>query len=409
MFFSNAALRRQRRDARQWLELAAKIVHFRRDLLEVGALDAIDRAVKLVVERLADSGPGAAEALAAASAELEKVLRVHGGTFYPRSFWAENTEMILVAAILALGIRAYFLQPFKIPTNSMYPTYNGMTFEIHNASHPAPNALMQGFRFLVRGASSYAVTASGSGEIVIPVMSDGHRYRPIGRQAKGRKWFILPTTLAEYPILVGNSQSFIRLPPDFSYDKVVRQAFEGPAARLSFEKGYGWVLRTGRQAQSGQTILSFEILSGDALFVDRFSYHFRPPRVGEPFVFQTDNIPGIEPQNRNKYYIKRLVGEGGDILAVHPPTLYRNGQPADASKVFIRNQQKEGEYEGYTNASLLAAGQTLTVPPRHYFAMGDNSDESSDSRFWGPVPEREVIGRAVFIYYPFTKHWGPSH
>jgi signal peptidase I len=55
---------------------------------------------------------------------------------------------------------------------------------------------------------------------------------------------------------------------------------------------------------------------------------------------------------------------------------------------------------------LRSAEDPYTVPPRHYFAMGDNSYHSSDSRDWGPVPQQNIMGRGVFVYWPFGPHWG---
>jgi signal peptidase I len=71
-------------------------------------------------------------------------------------------------------------------------------------------------------------------------------------------------------------------------------------------------------------------------------------------------------------------------------------------------------YTGYTYANpagggtYLFKGQTLTVPPGTYFAMGDNSSNSFDGRYWGFVPAADVIGRPLFVYYPFTHRWGPA-
>jgi len=56
----------------------------------------------------------------------------------------------------------------------------------------------------------------------------------------------------------------------------------------------------------------------------------------------------------------------------------------------------------------LAVGKTMTVPPHSFLALGDNSANSLDGRFWGFVPEKDVIGRPLFIYYPFTLRWGPA-
>jgi signal peptidase I len=65
-------------------------------------------------------------------------------------------------------------------------------------------------------------------------------------------------------------------------------------------------------------------------------------------------------------------------------------------------------YKGYApgQAFLGAPTRTFVVPPHSYFAMGDNSYNSYDSRYWGPVPEENVVGRGLFVYWPFGRHWG---
>jgi signal peptidase I len=79
---------------------------------------------------------------------------------------------------------------------------------------------------------------------------------------------------------------------------------------------------------------------------------------------------------------------------------------------------KAGEYQGYSNPPLADIanpngalyltdpGATYAVPAGHYFAMGDNSYNSSDSRYWGPVPQENLMGRGLFVYWPFLPHWG---
>jgi signal peptidase I len=58
--------------------------------------------------------------------------------------------------------------------------------------------------------------------------------------------------------------------------------------------------------------------------------------------------------------------------------------------------------------SILFPGEPVTVPPRSYLALGDNSHNSMDGRYWGFVPEKDVVGKPLFIYYPFTSRWGTS-
>jgi signal peptidase I len=65
-------------------------------------------------------------------------------------------------------------------------------------------------------------------------------------------------------------------------------------------------------------------------------------------------------------------------------------------------------YRGYSHGNLYlgSSDNSFTIPPRGYFAMGDNSYNSYDSRYWGPVPEENVVGRGLFVYWPFGRHWG---
>nr|WP_238710346.1 signal peptidase I [Oceanipulchritudo coccoides] len=176
------------------------------------------------------------------------------------------------------------------------------------------------------------------------------------------------------------------------------------------------VLKTGIQINKGETAFSFDLLTGDQLFVDRFSYHFKRPSVGDPIVFRTDNLEHIDRDNRGKYYIKRAVAGPNDVLEIDPPGLVLNGQPATGAKAFEANRNQEAPYSGYVygmrsqNYPLPQAdGRTpIKIPDGHYFAMGDNSPNSADSRMWGFVPQTEIVGKAMFIYYPFSHRWGPA-
>jgi hypothetical protein len=89
-------------------------------------------------------------------------------------------------------------------------------------------------------------------------------------------------------------------------------------------------------------------------------------------------------------------------------TLFRNGEPITGSSAFDKNARRADNYVGYRNERDLSAGQVMTVPADSFAALGDNSANSEDSRFWGYIPAREAIGRPLFIYYPFTSRWGPA-
>ena len=362
---------------------------------------------------------------------LEKSIRQHGGRIYPTTRLSEFVEIVLILAIVLLGIRTFFIQPFKIPTNSMYPTYGGMVPEVFNESNPRPNAMVSLARKVAFFSKSYTIEAPTSGEIsfeVFYVPQAGHA-QLITSSTPSRYFFILPSTQIQLSMYVGIRKVDIRLPAHFSAEFLFQRTFAPEHKDLvSYIRNLHYqtnqlepigpmryLVKTGKKVKKGEPILDFDIITGDMLFVDRFTYHFRKPKVGEPFVFRTPNIPGLIQQARNTgqpvsdlYYIKRLVGAGGDTLEVKDRTLYRNQIPNQGSEVFDKNAQQIGEYYGYEALEKLCPGKSFTIPPNEYFAMGDNSDNSEDSRYFGGIPDREVIGKPLFIYYPFTKRFGTA-
>ena len=104
----------------------------------------------------------------------------------------------------------------------------------------------------------------------------------------------------------------------------------------------------------------------------------------------------------------------GDTLQIRPPVLYRNGAPITGARAFYDNNNRVGKYRGYTNTDprnpgilLTSPEQTHTVTKNGYLALGDNSNDSADSRYWGEVPKKDVTGRPLWVFYPFGSHWGP--
>ena len=72
------------------------------------------------------------------------------------------------------------------------------------------------------------------------------------------------------------------------------------------------------------------------------------------------------------------------------------------------NGRREGKYTGYRNIGSLSSGSEVDVSKDGFLALGDNSSNSKDGRYWGLVPRKDVVGRPIFVYYPFTRHWGAS-
>lgn len=419
-----------RANAGNWLELADKVWHYRRDQLtppEAKELLARTEHLRQVVKAKADAAK-----LKLGIEALEPVLRRVGGKIYPKSSLVENVEFFVVAAIVVLGFRAYFVQPFKIPTNSMWPTYYGMTAENFPPGSDLPGPIARAFRFVAFGAQRIEADAPVEGQVTADFFESGGMARAMAyKVVSGRSWLVLPTQLKEYTFYVNGEPTHVRVPLDFhDVDSVVQETyFGGPdkfasfaeqqarsgqpekgVMKISDQAGYARVVRLplGKHVTAGAPVIRFDLMTGDQLFVDRFSYNFVRPSVGSGFVFRTGHIPGIANQFGDQYYIKRLVGVPGDTIAIRDYRLYRNGVPETGAAAFEKNAQRVEKYPGYRAEGSLANGGTMTVPADGFLALGDNSANSEDGRFWGYVPAKDAVGRPLFIYYPFTKRWGPA-
>jgi len=154
------------------------------------------------------------------------------------------------------------------------------------------------------------------------------------------------------------------------------------------------------------------LLVGDFLFVSKVDYgakvpwtHVRlpglhAPRRGEVIVFQW-------PEDPTKDFIKRCVATGGQTVEIRHKELYVDGQRQ--IEPYAKHTIKDEDPAGYTQRDNY---KPPTVPPGQLFMMGDNRDNSNDSRFWGTVPMDLVKGRALFIYFSTagTAWWnGPLH
>jgi signal peptidase I len=329
--------RRVLRHARDLVKGTRKLVRMHRDILDPRPMQdlsaAADALAAAVAARKVEAIDGLADKL---ERQLEKTL--------PRqkhAAWRENVEVFLVAAIVAMGVRTFFFQPFKIPTGSMQPTLYG----------------------IVREPAECKSDTSMPGRVIDGVM------RGIWPQRQ--------------------NSSMIGSLADFA----------------------SWAL-LGQRPRDGDCLFS-----GDHIFVDRLTYHFRKPKRGDVVVFATQFMHerGFDP--RGSFYIKRAVALAGDHVEIRPPYLLINGEILDDRPAFRRIYSMADGYAGYilpdahgfpSSAGYLNSRQpSYDVPPKSLLVFGDNTGSSLDSRYWGAVPAEAVIGRAVLVYWPFTKRFGP--
>ncbi len=301
----------------------------------------------------------------------------------------EWLDIIAVVGAVAFGFRGLFVQTFKIPTSSMQPTLYGVHYmEAENNANTLLTKLPMPLNGLLFSTRRAELTVRQDGVL------DPDSFRLAGN--------------ALFPgvrFRIGSDD--YTLPGD-PY-KVLE--YTGITANRLYPAG---------------TVLAHGYLSqGDHLFVDRIGHHLTGLRRGDITVFTTENIVTGDgtPLTRLSgfYYVKRLVGLPGDTLRivgnqliVRPAGDDRFHRIQDLAPVFNKIYSGQGGYQGHTNSPgdvncayyLATPDAEFTVPPDQYFMLGDNTKFSSDSRIWGTVPRRNIIGRALFVFWPFSRRWG---
>ena len=131
------------------------------------------------------------------------------------------------------------------------------------------------------------------------------------------------------------------------------------------------------------------LIEGDRILVNKFLYRFRSPARGDIIVFRYPDEP-------RRPFIKRLAAMGGDTVELREGRVFVNGQSLDGKGIFRVNHY-------YSQGPYGQERQVIQVPPDSFYVLGDNSSSSHDSRFWGFVPRRLLIGKAMCIFWPFTR------
>jgi len=321
---------------------------------------------------------------------------------YPNAMWRENVEVILVAVAVAMAIRTFFVQPFKIPTGSMQPTLFGVTsknYLPHDGQPGDPHFQIP------TGWERVKQWFEGISYVHVVAQNDG----PIDSISPMTRLLIFNL---KQSFSIGGAEQVIWFPPDFGEQSL--------AARAGLDPGHIY--------HKGDDVIKIQTCAGDHLFVDRLTYNFSKPGRGEIVVFETKGIQNpMMPQDQ--FYIKRLVALPGDHVQIGDDRhLIINGQRLDASTPHFamvysfdpKQLPRESEFSGHVNGTVAAQDglypnlaplfpdqQTVfTNSDDAYMVMGDNTCNSFDSRAWGNFPAHNVIGKSFFVYWPLTKRFG---
>jgi signal peptidase I len=150
---------------------------------------------------------------------------------------------------------------------------------------------------------------------------------------------------------------------------------------------------------SGSMIPTFQV--GDRIFVNKFIYgaripftDIRLPAVRQPI--RGDIIVFRSPEDGKKDFVKRLIAMGGESVEIRDGKIYID------SKVIDEPASIMGVYY-YNSGDYGQESKVITVPKDSYFVLGDNSASSRDSRYWGFVPKKNLIGKVIFLYWPIHR------
>lgn len=361
----------------------------RRDLLPADDLAALEEAMADIARALRRDRrrtvlSGVEEEL---TGKMETALRP---VVRPRRMagFRDNFEVLLVAVAVAMTFRAYFFQPFKIPTGSMQPTLYG----IHSIDRESPGTWdrmpLKPLKWLASGSWHHRVVAR----------ADGHLR------------------------LIEHSRR-----PGFSTMVAAGHSYDIPADAVRHRRSVNFLPRNRRELEdgvrvrAGDLIWAGDVIAGDHVFVNRMRWNFVRPRRGDVMVFSTDGIADLQ---QGTHYIKRMAGMPGERLSIEPPDLVVDGLPVGdeprIERIAGRRQLAPWAppYRGFQLVAqvpgdlryphpLRSSGDSVLLGEDEYFALGDNTGDSLDSRYFGPVPGRNLVGPASCVYWPFlSPRWG---
>lgn len=351
----------------------------------------------------------------------------------PNSFLFEIVETLVVAFGVAFAFRAYFFQPFKIPTGSMQPTLYGVHSQAFSGTPTffdthEPFATLQ---WLVNGRRYLDVVAPNNGSLA--VHTDAQRAPGFAFLSVAGKSYKIPTDVLE--------RGEIDL-----QQLLANHMADNPNAAVNTRRSVG-------EVRKGQRLWAGYVYAGDQVFVNRFLWNLRPPRRDEITVFATSSVSmnlGTAPANAgfvqkipfygiplylaakpiqglppSQHYIKRLVGLPNETISIRPPFLCVNGKPVEGFPGIDRLTQLQPSetgpsYRGYCNTGdpglpkgqngqpfgILCTAEDAIRTADSYLPMGDNTRNSFDGRYWGPVPRLQMLGPAACVYWPISVRWG---
>ena len=421
---------RLRKDAKTMMHEVRNVLNMNRDLLAADAVASLEANIDDLI-RLRKNGT---EQELESAVDTAQTLAREATTPCRSPAMRELTETLVVAFGVAMAFRAYFFQPFKIPTGSMQPTLYGIHSVTVKTPEDGPGLMdrmpMKPFKWLLTGVWYRDVTAKADGSV--SVFAD-NKAAPgyVILSVAGEKFKVPDDAARRGDLLIPNQ-------------KPIGMADAPNSSRHTIASGY---------VTKGQRLWAGYITSGDQVFVNRMAWNFFPPKRGDVIVFATSRaelaftqdevskkrlpdsvvtkvpklpvflidtpIPGLAAA---QHYIKRLVGLPGEKISVTHPHVYADGVKVEGlfgmDRVAAMQESETGgaKYTGYhctmDEGMPSVASSFLSTPADSIFLddkflpMGDNTLNSWDGRYWGGVPRTQMLGPGSCVYWPLSRRWG---
>lgn len=358
--------RRIRKHGREWLRHLRHHRRMREDVATPGDVEEARAVEAALAGYLKDDD------IDRISAQCEKAKDVVARLSPARRYSAlrENWEVLVVAVAVAMAFRTYFLQPFKIPTGSMQPTLYGIHYEPQDE----------------------------------PGLMDAYPFRVM-------KWALFGEWFVEF---TASASGTLRGP--FEPEQGGMRAYEIGGRIQYIPSKLTLLCRPGQEVVAGQRLACGNRVTGDHLFVNRLKWNLWHPVRGEVMVFRTAGMSPYPGLTLDTHYIKRMCGLPNERIMIHPPELVVDGKSVTAPESIAQIARRSPGYAGYYPAAV-SSGQAFIPKADHevhlgdgqYVALGDNTLNSLDSRYWGPVPQGNLVGPALVVYWPLSRRWGPIH
>jgi len=421
-----------RSNAKNLVQAAKSTLNYNRDLMDdglIGSLEGTIADLRKVIKT------GSAHELTA-TGDAARVLIEKSAPRVKHPFMREIVETLVVAFGVAMAFRAYFFQPFKIPTGSMQPTLYGIHSTTEKDPENGPGVFDKGplkpLKWLVSGTWYKDVVAETDG--TASVAEDNQRAPGMVIITVAGKQHKVPRDALER----GDIAMVGARPPSMA---------DNP--NESVKTIAVWSVKKGDRIWSGY------VTAGDQVFVNRILWNFRPPRRDDVIVFATSSqqlafsldsarkmsssdkhitkVPKLPlylvdtPIQRllpaGQHYIKRLVGMPEEKISIKHPHVYADGVKIenlfgmDRVASMAAEETGDGKYWGYHSTmdegtpnrgrSLLSTPEdSMQLGEGEYLPMGDNTLSSFDGRYWGSVPKEQMVGPGAIIWWPFSPRWG---